>query len=168
MHTTPLSDVWFLDIFSQSANFLSIFKFFRPCCVAYGIWDLSSPTRGQTRAPCIGSLNHWTTTEVPSFQFLKRVFWNAKIFIADKMQFSSFPVYRLCFWCHVTFSKLGIGGNTFNLIKNIHKILTGNIILWKREWQPTPVFLPGESHEQRSLVGYSLRGHKESDTTEVT
>ena len=35
---------------------------------------------------------------------------------------------------------------------------------WK--WQPTPVFLPGESHRQRSLVGYSPRGHKESDTTE--
>ena len=32
--------------------------------------------------------------------------------------------------------------------------------------QPTPVFLPGESHGQRSLVGYSLRGRKESDTTE--
>ena len=30
---------------------------------------------------------------------------------------------------------------------------------------PTPVFLPGESHGQRSLVGYSPRGHKESDKT---
>ena len=37
---------------------------------------------------------------------------------------------------------------------------------WKRKWQPTPVFLPGESHGQRSLVGYSPRGRKESDTTE--
>ena len=27
---------------------------------------------------------------------------------------------------------------------------------WRREWQPTPVFLPGKSHGQRSLVGYSL------------
>ena len=34
-----------------------------------------------------------------------------------------------------------------------------------REWQPTPVFLPGESHGQRSLVGYSPWGRKESDTT---
>ena len=33
-------------------------------------------------------------------------------------------------------------------------------------WQPTPVFLPGESHGRRSLVGYSPRGHKELDTTE--
>ena len=37
---------------------------------------------------------------------------------------------------------------------------------WRREWQPTPVFLPGESHEQRSLAGYSPGGHKELDTTE--
>ena len=37
---------------------------------------------------------------------------------------------------------------------------------WKRKWQPTPVFLPGKSHEQRSLVGYSPWGHKESVTTE--
>ena len=36
---------------------------------------------------------------------------------------------------------------------------------WRREWQPTPVFLPGESHGQRSLVGYSPWGCKESDRT---
>ena len=38
-------------------------------------------------------------------------------------------------------------------------------LLWCK-WQPTPVFLPGESHGQRSLVGYGAWGHKESDTTE--
>ena len=37
--------------------------------------------------------------------------------------------------------------------------------LWRREWQPTPVFLPGESLGQRSLEGYNPRGCKESDTT---
>ena len=36
---------------------------------------------------------------------------------------------------------------------------------WRREWQPTLVFLAGESHGQRSLVGYSPRGCKESDMT---
>ena len=39
-------------------------------------------------------------------------------------------------------------------------------LLWRRKWQSTPVFLPGESHGWRSLVGYGPRGHKESDTTE--
>ena len=41
-------------------------------------------------------------------------------------------------------------------------------IPWRRAWQPTPVFLSGESHGQRSLEGYSTRGHKESETTEAT
>ena len=39
---------------------------------------------------------------------------------------------------------------------------------WRRSRQPTPVFLPGESHGQRSLAGYSPWGRKESDTTEAT
>ena len=46
-------------------------------------------------------------------------------------------------------------------IKKPHGICRG-----RREWQPTPVFLPGEFHGQRSLVGYSSWGHKELDTTE--
>ena len=41
-------------------------------------------------------------------------------------------------------------------------------IPWRRKWQPTPVFLPGESHGRRSLVGYSPRGRKELDTTKHT
>ena len=38
--------------------------------------------------------------------------------------------------------------------------------LEQREWVPTPVFLPGELHEQRSLAGYGPSGHKELDTNE--
>ena len=39
---------------------------------------------------------------------------------------------------------------------------------WCRKWQPTPVFLPGNFHGQRSLVDCSSWGHKESDTTKNT
>ena len=39
-------------------------------------------------------------------------------------------------------------------------------IPWRREWLPTPVFLPGEFHAQRILVGYSPWGSKELDLTE--
>ena len=39
-------------------------------------------------------------------------------------------------------------------------------ILWRRKWQPTPVFLPRESHGQRSLAGYTVYGVTELDTTE--
>ena len=42
----------------------------------------------------------------------------------------------------------------------------GNIPIWRRKWQSTPVLLPGKYHGQRSLVGYSPWGRKESDTTE--
>ena len=41
-------------------------------------------------------------------------------------------------------------------------------IPWKSVWQPTLVFLLGESRGQRSLAGYSPQGHKQSDTTEAT
>ena len=39
---------------------------------------------------------------------------------------------------------------------------------WRRKWQPTPVFLPGESQGRRSLLGCHLWGRTESDTTEAT
>ena len=39
-------------------------------------------------------------------------------------------------------------------------------VLWRRKWQPASVFLPEKSHGQRSLTGYSPRGHEESDMTE--
>ena len=41
-------------------------------------------------------------------------------------------------------------------------------IYWRRKWQPTPVFLPGESQGQGSLVSCHLWGRSESDTTKVT
>ena len=42
------------------------------------------------------------------------------------------------------------------------------MIPWRRKWQPTPVFLPGKFHRQRSLAGYSPWLCKESDTTECS
>ena len=42
------------------------------------------------------------------------------------------------------------------------------LFIWRRTWQPAPVFLPEEFHGQRSLVGYSPWGHTESDMTETT
>ena len=46
------------------------------------------------------------------------------------------------------------------------KNLPATKVPWRREWQTTPVFLPGEFHEQGSLAGYSLWCCKESDTIE--
>ena len=41
-------------------------------------------------------------------------------------------------------------------------------VAWRREWQPTPVLLPGKVHGQRNLVGYSSGGRKDLDMTEHT
>ena len=46
--------------------------------------------------------------------------------------------------------------------------LKSSITYWRRKWQPTPAFLPGESQGRQSLVGCCLWGRTESDTTEVT
>ena len=43
-----------------------------------------------------------------------------------------------------------------------------SVACWRRKWQLTPVFLPGESQGRRSLVGCRLQGRTESDTTEAT
>ena len=58
-----------------------------------------------------------------------------------------------------------------NLPANAEDMRDAGLILWvgkipwRRTWQPTPVFLPGESHGQRSLEGYSTQSPKESDMT---
>ena len=59
--------------------------------------------------------------------------------------------------------KVGIEGNFLNLRKDI---TNGQEDPLEEGMQPTPAFLPGESHGQRSLVGYSPWHHKELDTTE--
>ena len=48
------------------------------------------------------------------------------------------------------------------------KLGVGRDVDWRRKWQPTPVFLPGESQGRGSLVGCHLWGHTESDMTEAT
>ena len=52
-------------------------------------------------------------------------------------------------------------------VKNEGSIPGLGRVSWRRTWQPTPVFLPGESHGQRSLMGYSPWGHNESDMTKA-
>ena len=47
-------------------------------------------------------------------------------------------------------------------------LLLFTFMQWRRQWQPTPVFLPGESQGRWSLVGYRLWGRTESDMTDAT
>ena len=53
-----------------------------------------------------------------------------------------------------------------NFFRKISPRKVEKLVKIKIRWQPTPVFLPGESHGQRSLVGYSPWGPKELDTAE--
>ena len=59
------------------------------------------------------------------------------------------------------------GRKHLQIIHLMSNLWTGKIP-WRREWQPTPIFLPGKSHGQRSLTGFSSWGCKESDTTLAT
>ena len=73
------------------------------------------------------------------------------------------------FYAHEVLSAGQLGKPNGSMVKNLstnagHAGDMGKI--WRRKWQPTPVFLPRESHGQRSLVGDSPWGHKESDITE--
>ena len=58
------------------------------------------------------------------------------------------------------------------MVKNLHEMQETWVypwdrkIHWKRKWQLNLVFLPGESHRRRSLMGYSSQGHKELDMIE--
>ena len=62
---------------------------------------------------------------------------------------------------------MGFSGDSAvkNLPANAEDDLWVGKISWRRKWQPTPVVLPGKSHRQRSLVGYSSWDCKESDMT---
>ena len=54
------------------------------------------------------------------------------------------------------------------LLKLRENLRGSGLVAWRKKWQPTPVFLPGESQGRWSLVGCRLWGQTESDTTEVT
>ena len=82
--------------------------------------------------------------------------------VTQKKSFISFKVsYEVVKNPPETQEKACIAGDMFS-------IPGSGKIPWRKKWQPTLVFLPGEFHGQRSLVGYSPWGCKESDTTEQT
>ena len=72
---------------------------------------------------------------------------------------------------HLFVSAANIQDQYFAFKKTKEFVSTMKICLYpvrRRKWQPTPLFLPGESQEQRSLVGCRPWGRTESDTTEAT
>ena len=100
--------------------------------------------------------------------FIECFIWITKAILGPISFWLFFPVLLRCNW-HTSQAALVVKNPPANAR---HKRCGFNPwvrkILWRRAWLPTPVFLPGKSHGQRNLAGYSLWGHKESDMTEVT
>ena len=111
---------------------LFMFSFFVSTC------ESLAPQWGMEHTPCIGrwSLNLWTPTEVPRHEF-----WFSNLLTLWPCKSSS---VKWELHIHVSFV------HSFNWY----------LIPWRREWLPTPVFLPGKPHGQRSLAGCSPWGRK--------
>ena len=93
------------------------------------------------------NLNHWTTREVPVSHLFNGPQYELRASLVA-------PWQRIC---HLGRSHRGCVFNPW-----VRKIP------WRRAWQPTPVFLPGESPCTEDLASYSPQDHIESDTNEMT
>ena len=79
----------------------------------------------------------------------------------------AFGIRQLWSWNMVSlFWSFRILGNWLSYSKPKFPVRWISSHFWRRQWQPTPVLLPGKSHGQRILVGYGPRGRKELHTTE--
>ena len=87
-------------------------------------------------------------------------FWTSFPFRSPKCIKQTFLCCTILFRCGSDSQESACNAGDPGLIPGVVKIP------WRREWQPTLVFLPEEFHGQKSLVGYSPQGHKELDTTE--
>ena len=73
----------------------------------------------------------------------------------------------ICF-ASLTCTQIALSSELFVYMLKMHSLSLFTFMHWRRKWQPTPVFLLGESQGRRSLVGSYLWGRTESDMTEVT
>ena len=81
------------------------------------------------------------------------------------------PQARIIDWIVISFSRVSFQSRDQNQVSHIASRQIFYLLSYyalEKKWQPTPVFLPGESQAQGSLVGCHLWGYTESDTTEAT
>ena len=72
-----------------------------------------------------------------------------------------------CGWKNLELVQLSWIGADFTIYSRVRILLSfSSVLTWRRQWQPTPVLLPGNSPGRRSLVRYSARGRGETDRTE--
>ena len=85
------------------------------------------------------------------------------------MDFKILTLYRSYLFCIMRYFQCGLLSSKesscqFKRLRRHRFYPWVRKISWRKAWQPTPLFLPGESHGQRSLAGYSPQGHKELET----
>ena len=137
----------------------------------------SSRTRDRTHVLCTSRwiLNHWSTREVsPAFFWVLCIyyewidFWS---FMPRSSEKAMAPHSSTLAW-KIPWTEEPVRLQSMGLLRVLHDWATSlslfTFMHWRRKWQPTPVFLPGESQGRASLVGCRLWGHTELDTTEVT
>ena len=128
----------------------SVFSFC-PCLSACGILVPRPGIQPEPLAVKVQSPNHWTPRESPAhFSYPSSLL--SLSFLSPSSSVWGFPGGS-----DGKESACNVGGRFNSWIRKIP---------WRREWQPTPVFLPGKSHWQKSLAGCHPWGHKESDTAE--
>ena len=87
---------------------------------------------------------------------------------ASILQCSAFFIVQLSCPYMTTGKTIALTRETFvGKVMSLLSNMLSRFVIWRRKWQPTLVFLPGEFHGQRSLLGYSQRGRRESDPTEL-
>ena len=100
--------------------------------------------------------------DIQSMEFSRPESWSGSLSLLQ----GTFPMHGSnpglphCRWFFTSWAT----GKPKYIYRNMH-LYTFPDIHWRRRWQPTPVFLCGEFHGQRSLEGYSPWGHTQSDTT---
>ena len=118
---------------------------------------------------CIPHWNSETFSLIPPWGGF-HVWGNFSFLITPSLRCRSPSINHLPLYLSLSFSlphsDLPLGGSEVFCRRKLRFNQWVRKIPWRRKWQPTPVFLPGKLHGQRSLVGYSSWDCKESDTTE--
>ena len=176
----PKSRGMLIGSFIGHASQLLHFFFFS---AAPGMCDLSCLTRGWTKPPVTEawSLNHWTTREVPQpLQLIGKDTPLCGGFKQPKSRCSTLrasaekamaPHSSTLAW-QIPWTEEPSGLQFMGSLRVRHDWATSlslfTLMHWRRKWQPTPEFLPGESQGWGNLMGCHLWGCTESDTTEAT
>ena len=113
----------------------------------------------------------WGSTEVSDSRMDKKMEEKGRLELGKETQVRTKSRSRAPLWINLAREMLFPGGSD-----DKESACNGRLrfspwvgkIPWRRKWLPTLVFLPGEFHEQKSLVGYSPRDHKEADWTNFT